>query len=179
MDLYQTLVSLPREFLQRDDTATIVPAFEFNLPQNTECKTFTSCINKSRHAPFITHSIKDKIPSKKADVLRCVEEGKCNRFRVKSRTHVASSLFSHSQSYHFDEWNTLPESTYVTPLPCMENDIQEPYIFVKKTERLPHFDERFVNYGKNKVQWIIHLRLLGYKYYVLSQSFAIDVPHPK
>ena len=50
---------------------------------------------------------------------------------------------------------------------------------MKKTARLPHFDERFVNYGKNKVQWIIHLRLLGYKYYVLSQSFAIDVPHPK
>ena len=61
----------------------------------------------------------------------------------------------------------------------MENDIQEPYIVVKKSAKLPHFDERFVNYGKNKVQWIIHLRLLGYQYYVLSHSFAIDVPHPK
>mgnify|MGYP004686284661 FL=1 len=61
----------------------------------------------------------------------------------------------------------------------MENDIQEPYVFVKRSAKLPRFDERFVNYGKNKVQWIIHLRLLGYKYYVLSHSFAVDVPHPK
>ena len=50
---------------------------------------------------------------------------------------------------------------------------------MKLTERVPHFDERFVNYGKNKVQWITHLRLLGYQFYVLSQSFAIDVPHPR
>ena len=96
MDLYQTLVSLPREFLQRDDTATIVPAFEFNLPKNTECKTFTGCINKFRPSPAFITSIKNKIPSRKADVLRCVEEEKCNRFRVKSRTHVVSSLFPHS-----------------------------------------------------------------------------------
>lgn len=67
----------------------------------------------------------------------------------------------------------------MTPVVCMENDIQEPYVFVKRSNKLPHFDERFVNYGKNKVQWITHLRLTGYKYYVLSHSFAIDVPHPK
>ena len=61
----------------------------------------------------------------------------------------------------------------------MENDIQEPYIFVKRSNTLPHFDERLVKYGKNKVQWVTHLRLAGYKYHILSQSFAIDVPHPK
>ena len=114
-------------------------------------------------------SIKNELPSTKKDVLACVEKGLCNRFRVASRTH----------SYHFDEWNTLPPTTYVTDVACMENDIQEPYIVVKRSEKLPQFDERFVNYGKNKVQWITHLRLLGYKYTVLSQSFAIDVPHPK
>lgn len=67
----------------------------------------------------------------------------------------------------------------MTPLDCMLNDIQEPYVFVRLTEHTPRFDERFVNYGKNKVQWITHLRLLGYQFYVLSQSFAIDVPHPR
>lgn len=53
------------------------------------------------------------------------------------------------------------------------------YMMVRKVPHLPLFDERFVDYGKNKVQWIIHLRMIGYKYHVLSQSFAIDVPHPK
>ena len=73
---------------------------------------------------------------------------------------------------------TLPPDTYVTEVPCMLNDIQEPYVFVKLTKKTPRFDERFVNYGKNKVQWITHLRLLGFKFFVLSQSFAIDVQHP-
>lgn len=46
VDLYETLISLPREFLQRDDTATIVPSFEYVLPKDVECTTFTGCINK-------------------------------------------------------------------------------------------------------------------------------------
>ena len=39
------------------------------------------------------------------------------------------------------------------------------------------FDERFINYGFNKVQWIEYLRYLGYEYYILSRSFAFDIPH--
>ena len=50
---------------------------------------------------------------------------------------------------------------------------------MKRSEFLPRFDERFVDYGKNKVQFVSHLRMLGFKYYVLSQSFAVDVPHPR
>lgn len=50
---------------------------------------------------------------------------------------------------------------------------------VKKTEELPPFDSRFINYGFNKVQWIETLRYNGYKFAVLSQSFAIDIPHPE
>ena len=61
----------------------------------------------------------------------------------------------------------------------MFNDVQEPYVFVKRSEFLPRFDERFVDYGKNKVQFVSHLRMLGFKYYVLSQSFAVDGPHPR
>jgi glycosyltransferase-like protein LARGE len=48
---------------------------------------------------------------------------------------------------------------------------------VKRTEILPLFDERFINYGLNKVQWIETLRYLGFEYYVLSQSYAVDIPH--
>ena len=45
----------------------------------------------------------------------------------------------------------------------MFNDVQEPYVFVKRSEFLPRFDERFVDYGKNKVQFVSHLRMLGFK----------------
>ena len=49
---------------------------------------------------------------------------------------------------------------------------------VRRTEILPLFDERFINYGFNKVQWIENLRYLGFEFSVLSQAFAIDIPHP-
>ena len=48
---------------------------------------------------------------------------------------------------------------------------------VRKTPELPLFDERFVDYGLNKVEWIETLRYLGYEFYVLSHAFAVDVPH--
>lgn len=48
---------------------------------------------------------------------------------------------------------------------------------VRKTPDLPLFDERFINYGFNKVEWIENLRYLGYEYHVLSQAYAIDIPH--
>ena len=48
---------------------------------------------------------------------------------------------------------------------------------VRRTEQLPLFDERFINYGLNKVQWIENLRYLGFEFSVLSQAFAVDIPH--
>ena len=48
---------------------------------------------------------------------------------------------------------------------------------VRKTPDLPLFDERFINYGFNKVEWIENLRYLGYEDHVLSQAYAIDIPH--
>ena len=50
---------------------------------------------------------------------------------------------------------------------------------VKKTSNLPYFDERFINYGYNKVQWLEHLRYLGYNYVVINHVFAVDIPHPR
>ena len=50
---------------------------------------------------------------------------------------------------------------------------------VKRSNHLPLFDERFVNYGKNKISWIEHLRYDGYAFAVLGGAYAIDIPHPK
>ena len=49
---------------------------------------------------------------------------------------------------------------------------------VKRSNHLPLFDERFVNYGKNKISWIEHLRYDGYAFAVLGGAYAIDIPHP-
>ena len=60
---------------------------------------------------------------------------------------------------------------------CFRQRFMEPYVMVRRTEQLPLFDERFINYGFNKVQWIENLRYLGFEFSVLSQAFAVDIPH--
>lgn len=48
---------------------------------------------------------------------------------------------------------------------------------LRYSELTPYFDERFVNYGCNKVQFIDLLRNMGYRFYILTQSFAMDIAH--
>lgn len=52
------------------------------------------------------------------------------------------------------------------------------YIIVRKTPEMPRFDERFANYAFNKVQWIEHLRYRGYVFWVVTDAFGYDIPHP-
>ena len=39
------------------------------------------------------------------------------------------------------------------------------------------FDERFFGYGKNKIEWIQHLRFSGFIFYVLARAFVVHCPH--
>lgn len=39
------------------------------------------------------------------------------------------------------------------------------------------FDERFINYGCNKVQYVDHLRYQGYSFYIPSDVFSVDLVH--
>ena len=50
---------------------------------------------------------------------------------------------------------------------------------VKKSASLPAFDERFVNYGFNKITWLHHLIRRGYYFGVISRGFVVDIPHPE
>lgn len=49
---------------------------------------------------------------------------------------------------------------------------------VRRSAFLPLFDDRFINYGYNKVQWVETLRWLGFQFALVTQSFAVDMPHP-
>lgn len=73
-------------------------------------------------------------------------------------------------------WESLPSTIPLTKMRCFRERFLEPYVMVKKS-KVPLFDERFINYGYNKVQWIENLRYLGFEFHVLSQSYAVDMPH--
>ena len=67
----------------------------------------------------------------------------------------------------------------VSRVKCFVADMQEPYVLLPRLNSTPLYDERFVNYGYNKVQWVAHLRYAGYRFYVLGTDFAMDVAHPR
>lgn len=84
--------------------------------------------------------------------------------------------------------NMDPQST-VSQLSCFVLDFQEPYwlsvvmmfsyVLLPYSSGTPLFDERFVDYGYNKVQLIEHLRAANFKFYILNHAFAMDLPHPE
>merc|ERR1712100_560365 len=56
-------------------------------------------------------------------------------------------------------------------------DRYEPFVALRKAADTPPFDERFVGYGKNKVQHLVHLRHAGYRFEVLGGGFVLHFPH--
>ena len=61
----------------------------------------------------------------------------------------------------------------------IKDDLSDRYVIVAKSSRLPQFNPAFVDYGYNKIEWLNHLRLLGYRFSVLSHSWAFHVKHDR
>ena len=67
------------------------------------------------------------------------------------------------------DWFNIPEDVTYVKIRCMPYNLQEPwaqsdavtrsYLMLKYTDFIPLYDERFVNYGYNKIQYVEHLRL--------------------
>jgi hypothetical protein len=66
------------------------------------------------------------------------------------------------------------------PLPCFESSRYEPYLVLSTFgAATPLYDERFTGYGKNKISFVNHVRLAGFKFAVLPREFLMHYPHPK
>ena len=83
------------------------------------------------------------------------------------------------QNYLYEKWFLSDCPFHYSLVPCWFNSIQEPYVMVKRSRMLPAFDERFVNYGFNKITWLHHLIRRGYYFGVISRGFVMDLPHPE
>lgn len=88
-------------------------------------------------------------------------------------------IFSFFQNYLYEKWFLSDCPFHYSLVPCWFNSIQEPYVMVKRSSMLPAFDERFVNYGFNKITWLHHLIRRGYYFGVISRGFVMDLPHPE
>ena len=69
--------------------------------------------------------------------------------------------------YVMPEWYVASPSSHVSRVRCFLTDFMEPYMMLRLSPSLPLFDERFINYGYNKVE------------YFVNNAFAMDFPHPE
>mmetsp|Transcript_41073 Transcript_41073/g.52960 ORF Transcript_41073/g.52960 Transcript_41073/m.52960 type:complete len:448 (+) Transcript_41073:56-1399(+) len=138
------------------------PKAAFVLPAFTlvkECGTTSYC-----------RKLLESLPKHKTEVLQCTVSSKCNVFDYWNPSG------HHTTGYN--QW-FLQKQYSIRQIKCFESNRYEPYLVLKRHKDLPLYDERFIGYGKNKIQHILHLRYSGYTFYVLGEHFIIHSPHPK
>ena len=65
------------------------------------------------------------------------------------------------------------------PITCIDSIRYEPYLVLSTWgSDTPRYDEQFTGYGKNKIQFVNHLRVAGFKFSVLPREFLVHFPHP-
>jgi hypothetical protein len=61
----------------------------------------------------------------------------------------------------------------------MRSTRYEPYVILPRLPSTPNYHEGFNGYGKNKIQFIMHLRFLGFRFNVLPFAFVTHMQHSK
>jgi glycosyltransferase-like protein LARGE len=61
----------------------------------------------------------------------------------------------------------------------MRSSRYEPYVIVPRLPSTPLYNEGFSGYGKNKIQFVMHLRYAGFKFRVLPFGFVTHMQHSK
>ena len=180
--------------------ALVVPALQFNVPRDGGNTTISSFYNNN------DPKYRRLIPSTFDQVSLCVKTGLCRPFdENQNQAHGATRTDEWLQRkwYH-----TVPCSDDNNPsnkplqdlryVPCIDSPAYEPYLVLpwcfmtqstttssgggdsagNNKRSVPYYDERFVGYGWNKIQFIHHLRHLGFLLWVVPAGFLVHVPHP-
>ena len=101
----------------------------------------------------------NRIPAEKTHLQKCLRRKVCREFREGQNLH----------NYYFADWLNASFAQPLVKVRCFVKDKQEPwargrgvtgsYLIVRRSASLPRFDERFVNYGFNKIQYWDRLRV--------------------
>ena len=162
--------------------ALVVPAFERVM----DCST----VHDNHHCQQLLQTNSSFLPETFEALQHCVESKDCRVFQSTNNRDGHGS--TRSQEWLQRQWyedNNKDEATQhrVRRISCFESLRYEPYVVIEwclppattteSARAVPFYDERFHGYGKNKIQHVQHLRLLGYQFGVLPQGFLIHNPH--
>jgi len=162
--------------------ALVVPAFERKVHRDPPCTNAASCQkflrDDSRFLPLLFN-----------DLNECIKDKDCDVFQkdMNWEGHHTTKSDSWLNGEWFEGAKENNKKT-VRRIKCFDSLRYEPYILLPwcppaKSAHpqpiTPYYDERFYGYGKNKIQHISHLRLMGVSFSVLPQSFVVHHPHPE
>jgi Glycosyl-transferase for dystroglycan len=180
--------------------AMVVPAFERVV--HPPCTTDTECANylqiDSSFIPRTFDELKECYENRE-----CIVFQKEVNWEGHSSTRTKAWLQKKWYRDDDDESNNNQQvnndkqtSLNIRTIPCFDSLRYEPYVVVrwcpittnenestptdhppKVSPVAPYYDERFHGYGKNKIQLISHLRIMGYQFNVLPQGFIVHNPH--
>lgn len=149
---YSTLKQSFRWIQLHKSLAIVLPAFQFTKSTREVCASVDDCLKV----------LGPKIPKNKSELKNC------------SECQVANA-FSHQHKFITDEW--WKSSDEIMMMNCLPFVGMEPYVVLRRIPQMPLFNEQFINYGYNKLQFIEHLRYCGYTFAIFANSFGFDVPH--
>lgn len=178
----------------------IVPVFEriADCNNDAQCQAFMRQASEEEgNGPFIPRTFKE--------LQACNQRQQCQVFNMEH--NPLGHLSSRQDLWLQENWYTneygsrdsdgdddgLQQSIIkrARSIPCIHSDKYEPYIVLEwcvsgirgrysrsSADAAPYYDERFYGYGKNKVQYMSHLRYMGYQLRVLPEGFLVHHPHP-
>jgi Glycosyl-transferase for dystroglycan len=182
-----------------DLAAMVIPAFDRVL--HPPCTTAVDCAQHLQHdSNFIPYNF--------SDLIRCYTTDQCIVFQSldnwEGHSSTRTELWLQQQQRHNIDTDRNPNNNksvddttkpkIASSIPCFDSLRYEPYVVlrwcptsVSSTPNTtvipirpvaPYYDERFHGYGKNKIQLISHLRLMGYRFTILPQGgFIVHNPH--
>jgi hypothetical protein len=154
--------------------AMVVPAFE---RRKASCTTVNECQEFLKHDPHF-------IPRSFEEIGFCVKSGHCGVFQgddnweghytTDSESWLRGDFYETRAIQSHSDNNKVPRK-----LSCFHSYRYEPYLVLPWCKNVtPYYDERFYGYGKNKIEYISHLRFLNYSFHVLPEGFLVHHPHP-
>jgi Glycosyl-transferase for dystroglycan len=192
---FNTSIHLPPE----EREAIVVPAFERISP--VELCEGPKCADEGTKESQSELEIPDTFEALRSCVI---DRKECRVFQSNNNWDGHSSTRSQAwlnSSWYEDGWENptnrllsgLPESTtrfgWIRILKCFDSVRYEPYVVLRWCPSVlgasadgpvaPFYDESFRGYGKNKIELISHLRVMGYSFAILPEGFIIHSPHSK
>jgi hypothetical protein len=176
--------------------ALVVPAFQ---RRGGSCTSVSACRALAAQTNFIPANLEElqqcmagntsSVPTYTARLMSNSSRSLRSRSSISSRSRGSSGCIVFQADNNYDGHSTTRSSDWLAasahwlepkPLTCFESSRYEPYLVLSTWgSATPRYDEQFTGYGKNKIQFVNHVRFAGFKFAVLPREFLMHFPHPK